>query len=84
MLDPVMVASLQHSESAGEVAVGVGEGVVEGIAHPGLSTQVDHPLEPPAREQLGHGDPIGEIQALEAKAGQGLSRARRASFRLTS
>ncbi|MNH27213.1 hypothetical protein D3C79_873160 [compost metagenome] len=66
-----MAASLQHSEGAGEVAVGVGEGVVEGIAHPGLGAEVDHPFEPLPGKQCRHGGAIGEIEALEAKAGQG-------------
>jgi len=72
--DPVMAASLQHRQGTGEVAVCVGKGVVQGVAHPGLGTEVDHPIEPLpgtlAGKECRHGLPVREIATLEAKPGQ--------------
>ena len=70
VLHPVMAAPLQHREGAVEIAVGVGEGVVQRIAHPGLGPQVDHPIEPLAGKERRHGCAIGEVHPLEAKTGQ--------------
>ncbi|MNN59508.1 hypothetical protein D3C81_1746270 [compost metagenome] len=70
MLHPVMTAALEDGERAVQIAVGIGKGVVQRIAHPGLGPQVDHPIEPLAGKERRHGGAIGEIAPLEAKSGQ--------------
>jgi len=63
-----VTAALQHREVAREVGVGVGEGLLQGVADPRLGGQVDHLIESFGLEQRGHGSPVCQVQAQEAEA----------------
>ncbi len=71
MPDVVLAAPLQHRQHAGEVALAVGKGVFQRVAHPRLGTQVDHPLELPLGKQGGHAGPVRQLALYEAKVGEG-------------
>lgn len=66
----MMAAPFEDGEGPVEIAVGIGEGVVQRIAYPGLGAKMDHPIELLPNEQGRDGLPVREIAALEAKTGQ--------------
>ena len=70
VLNPVVTTPLQHRQHAGEIAVGIGERIVDGVTHPRLRPQMDHPLETVAGKQGRHRFAICQIQPLEAKIGE--------------
>ena len=69
MADASLPAPLQHIQMTHQIGIGIGVWVVDGVAHPGLGSQVNDPLELLAGKQLGHGGPIGQIQLDEAEVG---------------
>ena len=54
MLHPMGAASLQNLHESGYIAVDVGLGIFQGIAHPGLGRQMHHPHRPEALEHRPH------------------------------
>jgi hypothetical protein len=67
VLHAAVPAALQHVGEAGQVAVDVGHRIRQGVAHAGLRAEVHHALETVAREQVGHGRAVGQVDALEAE-----------------
>jgi len=65
---PVLPASLQHVANAHQVALQVGPGVLQRVAHPGLRGQVDHALRPVAGKQRVQARGIGNVAFGEGKA----------------
>jgi hypothetical protein len=63
----VLATAFEHVHEADQIAVDVGVGVEQRVAHAGLGGQVDHALETFAGEQCGHRRPIGDIHLDEAK-----------------
>ena len=62
-------AALQDVGEAGEVGVHVGHGVLDGVAHPGLGGQIDHPLGLVRPEGGGDALPVLDVQAQVGEAG---------------
>ena len=69
MADAILSAPLEHIEMAHQIGIGVGVGVVDGVAHPGLGSEVNDSFELLSGKQLGHDGPIGQIQPDEAEIG---------------
>ncbi|VXA81567.1 hypothetical protein AERO8C_120094 [Aeromonas veronii] len=70
VLDPVVTTPFQHRQHTGEVAVGIGERIVDGVTHPRLRPQMDHPLETMTGKESRHRFAICQIQPLEVKMGE--------------
>jgi hypothetical protein len=64
----LVAAALQDVGEAHQVALDVGAGVRERVAHPGLGGQVDHPAGAHLGEEPRHGGAVGEVDALVAVA----------------
>ncbi|MNP53077.1 hypothetical protein D3C76_1475150 [compost metagenome] len=69
MLDTVVTAPFQNSQMPCQVAVGIGKGVFQGIAHTGLRRQMDDSIKSLLGKQLGHPFTISEIKFAEIKIG---------------
>ena len=63
-----MTAALQHVHEADDVAVNVGMGILERIAHPGLRRKVHDAVEPFFQEETLHARAVRHVHQLEAKA----------------
>ena len=58
-------AGLEDVGEADDVRLHVGERVLQGVAHPGLGGEVDHPVEAVVGEGALHRGPVGEVGAAE-------------------
>ena len=70
----VVAATFKHMTKACQIGADVGFGVDKTVAHPGLSSKIDHMAETFAGKKRGHARPVGQVQQLKAKAlclGQG-------------
>jgi hypothetical protein len=56
MLNRVLAAAFEDVHEADQIAVDLGVGVEQRVAHTGLCSQVDHPLETFTGEQRGSSD----------------------------
>ena len=56
-----VAAGLQHAEMTGQVGMGIGKGIVDRVAHSGLSGQMDDTVCAAILDQRGHGIGIGNI-----------------------
>ena len=68
MFDTVVTAALEHVRRAHDVAVDVGERVLDRVTDPRLRREVDHPLELLLREEIRHPRAIREVELDEAEA----------------
>ena len=67
MLNRVLAAALEDVHEAHQIAIDVGVGVEQRVAHTGLGRQVNHALETFSGEQRGHRRPVGDVHLDEAK-----------------
>ena len=67
MLNRVLAAAFEDVHEADQIAVDVGVGVEQRVAHTGLGRQVNHALETFSGEQRGHRRPVGDVHLDEAK-----------------
>ncbi len=65
MRDPVVSAAFEYVERAEDVALDVGVGLFQRVAHPRLSAQMHDAFEFFGGEQARHRIPIGQIRADE-------------------
>mmetsp|Transcript_59449 Transcript_59449/g.140639 ORF Transcript_59449/g.140639 Transcript_59449/m.140639 type:complete len:306 (+) Transcript_59449:1652-2569(+) len=68
VLHAAVAAAFQDVGEADDVAVDVGVGVLDRVAHPGLRRQVHHPVEALFGKQLGHALAVGHVHLHEAEA----------------
>ena len=69
-----VAASLEHAEMTGQVGMGIGKGIIDRVAHPGLSGQMDDAVRAAILDQCSHGIGIGNIHPYHLEAlvrGQG-------------
>src|SRR5680860_58059 len=67
MPHPLVPAPLQHVQETHQVAVYVGVGVLQRIAHTGLSRHVGHPLEALSLKETFHPLPVRQVQPDKAE-----------------
>jgi hypothetical protein len=67
-----VAAALQDVGEADEVGVDVGHRVLDGVAHPGLGRQVDHPLRLVGGEGGGDRRAVVQVDAQIRVAGVGV------------
>ncbi len=67
MRNPVVAAAFEHIEGAEDVALDVGMGLFQGVAHSRLGAEMHHAFEFFGGEQARHRIAIGQIRAHEAK-----------------
>src|SRR5680860_470016 len=67
MPHPLVPAPLQHVEETHQVAVYVGVGVLQRIAHTGLSRHVGHPVEALSLKETFHPLPVRQVQPDKAE-----------------
>jgi hypothetical protein len=67
MLNRVLAAAFEDVHEADQIAIDVGVGVEQRVAHAGLGSQVNHALETFAGKQRGHRPPVGDVPLDEAK-----------------
>ena len=67
MLNRVLAAAFEDVHEADQIAVDVGVGVQQRVAHTGVGGQVDHPLETFAGKQRSHRRPVGDVPLDEAE-----------------
>ena len=65
----LVAAELQHFQVAGHIGAFVIEGMGQGVAHPGLSRQMDHTVNPGVGQSFGQSAALGQIEAQEGEAG---------------
>ena len=67
MLHAIVAAALDNVQEPGHVALDVDVRILDGIAHSGLRSQVDDPLEALCGEQFLHCRAVGQLHFDEAK-----------------
>ena len=63
----MMTAALQQIDEAHDVGVHIGVGIFKGIAHTGLSRQVDHHVKGFAAKKVVHRGTVGQIDLRKGK-----------------
>ena len=63
-----MSTSLEHVDEPDDIGIHIGMGMVERVAHAGLSSEMDDTLKRVLGEQPRHGFAVGDIQLDERKA----------------
>ena len=71
MLDAMVAAAFEHIGEANQIAVDIGMGVFDRIAHPGLRGQMHDAVELVHCKQRGHAGTVGHVELDEIKAGLG-------------
>ena len=68
VLDAVVATAFENIDEADHVAIDIGMGILQRIAHTGLRREVDHALRAFRREQGGNALAIGDIQPRQLEA----------------
>ena len=69
VVDPVVPGTLEYVGEPQQVAVDVGERVLDRVPNSRLGREMYHAVEAFAREELGHSRAVGEIELLELECG---------------
>ena len=65
VLHLLVAAALQHMAHRHQVALHVGAGILQGVAHAGLGRQVDQPVGPHGRQQRRQRRAIGQVELMK-------------------
>ena|SRR5207302_8885178 len=67
VLYAVMAAAFQYIQKTHDIAVDIGMGVHQRIAHASLRGEVDNALEAPVAEQIFHAESVGHVKLDEVE-----------------